>query len=132
MSLRPQAQLSTKHKEKKLYTTLAAVARPLDSHEYTCQEHEDGREDHHHRVDGNWMLCRCHVISIEPCKIGFKRRKTRRQLVDVCTNFIARLDKTSTVRVDNLTYGFVVLNTFDLDSTYVLTGSINMELMADS
>lgn len=106
--------------------TLAAVARPLDSHEYTCQEHEDGREDHHHRVDGNWMLCRCHVVSIEPCMVVFKMRKTRTHLVDVRANFIARLDKPSTVRFDNLTYGFVVLDALDLDSTYVLTASINV------
>lgn len=45
--------------------TLTAVASQLDPHENTGQEHKDGRKDHHHRVNGNRMLCGCHTISID-------------------------------------------------------------------
>ena len=34
----------------------AVVTSPFYAHEHASQEHKDGREDHHHRVDGNRMF----------------------------------------------------------------------------
>jgi len=34
----------------------AVVTSPFHAHEHASQEHKDGREDHHHRVDGNRMF----------------------------------------------------------------------------
>jgi hypothetical protein len=35
---------------------------PLHEHEQASKEHEDGREDHHHGVNREWVLCR-HVAA---------------------------------------------------------------------
>jgi hypothetical protein len=50
----------------------AFVASPFDAHENASQEHKNGRKDHHHRVNGNRVLCGCHAFSINTLdKNGF-------------------------------------------------------------
>ncbi len=74
----------------------AFVASPFDAHENACKEHKDGRKDHHHRVNGNGVLCGCHAFSINTLdKNGFWRRDNNGVLlVDFGSHFIASLDVT--------------------------------------
>lgn len=97
---------------------LAAVTSVFDTHEYASQEHENGRKDHHHGVNGNWMLCGCHAISIETwdeCRSEGGLIETR--LFDFGGNFVTSLDEPLTNHDDS--DRLIIFDTLDLDLTQI-------------